>query len=338
MRETFSGTASNRKAERRAQALRKGFVDLQVNGYLGIDFSSPALTREDIHKITAALVRSGTLAYCATLITADLAIYQRNFPLLARTMEEPGVKGHLLGIHLEGPYISPFEGARGAHLPQWIRKPDPEEFRRLQDWADGRIVILTLAPEVEGGLELISYIKKHYQTRIAVGHHLATSEILRRAAGLGASLITHLGNGCPNMLPRHENVLVHQLINDSLTAGIITDGNHIPPEFIRIVFRCKEVGRVFVVSDSAPIAGFEPGIYETLGNEVRLTKTGRIESLHATHLVGSGCNMAQCMRYLLSLGFLEEDELWQVGFDNPLAILGTSLDYGTLGSLPDFKF
>jgi N-acetylglucosamine-6-phosphate deacetylase len=332
MRETSSGTGSVRKA------LRKGFVDLQVNGYLGIDFSSPALTREDIHNITTALVRSGTIAYCATLITADLPIYERNFPLLARTMEEPGVKGHLLGIHLEGPYLSPFDGARGAHLPQWIRKPDPEEFRRLQDWADGRIVILTLAPEVAGALELISFVKKHYQTRIALGHHLASSEILRRAADSGASLITHLGNGCPNVLPRHENILIHQLINDSLTAGIITDGNHIPPEFIQVVLRCKDVDRVFVVSDSAPIAGFEPGIYETLGNEVRLTETGRIESLRAPHLVGSGYNIAQCMRYLRSLGFLKEDELWQVGLDNPLEILGVSLDSSTLDSLPDFNF
>src|SRR5687768_13397934 len=169
MRETFLGAGSARKA------LRKGFVDLQVNGYLGIDFSSPDLTRDDIHNITAALIRSGTIAYCATLITTDLAVYHRNFPLLARTMEEPGVKGHLLGIHLEGPYISPLEGARGAHLPQWIRKPDTEEFHRLQELAEGHIVILTLAPEVEGALELISSVKKHSQTRIAVGHHLASS-------------------------------------------------------------------------------------------------------------------------------------------------------------------
>jgi len=317
---------------------RKGFVDLQVNGYRGVDFSSPHLTVEQIRTVTEELVRAGTLAYCATIITSDLHIYERNLPVLARAMKEPGIKDHLLGIHLEGPYLSPLEGARGAHAASKMRKPDRSEFERFQDLAEGRIVLLTLAPELENALDLISHLRANHRTRIALGHHLAPRKILRQAADAGATLITHLGNGCPNVLPRHDNVLFHQLALDSLAAGIITDGNHIPEDFIRIVFRCKGVDKVFVVSDAVPIAGFPPGVYETLGNEVRLTETGKVENLNGQHLVGSGCNMAQCMRHLRSLGVLTADELWQVGLQNPLKILGIPSEPESWDQFLDFNF
>src|SRR4029453_2507568 len=253
--------------------LRKGFADLQVNGFLGVDFSSPSLTADDVHRVTEALVKAGTVAFCATIITSELEIYRRNLPLIARAMEQPALKDHLLGIHLEGPYLSAADGARGAHAPEKMRRPDAEEFQRLQEWADGKIAILTIAPELEGSLDLISFVRRNGPVRIAVGHHLASREILHQAAIAGASLITHLGNGCPNLLSRHENVLIHQLANDALTAGLITDGNHIPEDFIRVALRCKGTERVFIVSDSVPIAGFAPGIYETMGNRVRLTSS-----------------------------------------------------------------
>ncbi len=304
----------------------KGFVDLQVNGYLGVDFSSPELSAEDIRKVTKALLRAGTVGYCATVITSEMEVYRHNLPLLAQAMEEPGIRGHLLGIHLEGPYLSSGEGARGAHLPGRMRRPDPDEFDRFQDWSRGRVAILTLAPEREGSLGLIRHIRARYSTRISLGHHLARREEIAAAVDAGASLITHLGNGCPALLPRHDNVILHQLANDSLTAGLITDGHHLPPDFIRIALRCKGPGRVYVVSDMAPIAGFQPGIYANLANRVRLTSTGRIENVDSPYFVGSGCTMAECMRFLRSLGILAEEDLWRVGLANPLGILGLSVD------------
>jgi len=317
---------------------RKGFIDLQVNGYLGVDFSSPDLRAEDIRRITEALCRAGTAGYCATLITSRLDIYRRNLPLIAQAMDEPGICGRLLGIHLEGPYLSQEEGARGAHQARWMRPPDPAEFDRFQEWAGGRIAILTLAPEIRGATELIRHVRMKHSTRIALGHHLATGEVIVGAVAAGATLVTHLGNGCPNLIHRHDNIILHQLANDSLAAGLITDGNHLPEDFIRVVFKCKGANRVFVVSDSAPIAGLKPGRYTNLGIEVRLTDSGRIEQLDAPYLAGSGCTMAQCMKHLRSLDLLSEDELWQVGFDNPLGILGLApADIESTG-LPDFHW
>ncbi len=303
-----------------------GFVDLQVNGYRGVDFSSRQLAAEEVVWVTEALSEAGTQAYCATIITSDLEVYRHNLPLLAAAIDSPEVRGRLLGIHLEGPYLSPEEGARGAHAANKMRRPSSDEFDRFQEWASGRIVLLTLAPELEGAIDLIGHVCRKHPTRVSLGHHLASRDILQRATDAGATLVTHLGNGCPNQLPRHDNMLVHQLVNDSLTAGLIADGNHLPEDFLRLAFRCKGSDRIFIVSDSAPIAGFEPGVYETLGNPVRLTSTGRIQNLRSPHLVGSGCSLAQCMSHLRSLGFLSEEELLKVGFENPLRILGINLE------------
>ncbi len=302
--------------------MANGFVDLQVNGFRNVDFSSPGLQPDDIFQITNALQAEGTAAYCATIITSDLGVYRRNLPLLAAAMEEPGIKGRLLGIHLEGPYLSPEEGARGAHNPARMRSPSNDEFDHFQEWARGRIVLLTLAPELGGAIDLIGHIRRGYRTRVSLGHHLASREVISRAADAGATLITHLGNGCPNLLHRHDNPIVHQLANDSLAAGLIADGNHLPEDFLRVVLRCKGVDRIFIVSDSAPIAGLQPGVYETLGNPVRLTASGRIEHLHSPHLVGSGCTLKQCMRHLEALGLLTDADLRKVGFGNPLRFLG----------------
>ncbi len=318
--------------------MRKGFVDLQVNGYLGVDLSSGKLEASDVFRMTEALTAAGTVAYCATLITSGLDVYERNLRLLGRLADDPGLKGRLLGIHLEGPYLSPEPGAHGAHSPAKMRRPDPDEFDRFQEWAGGRIVLLTVAPEIPGALGLIEHVRKRHRTAVGLGHHLASRETIAAAVSAGATLATHLGNGCPNLVHRHDNILVHQLAHDGLTAGIITDSHHLPEDFVRVVLRCKGVERIFVVSDSAPIEGYPPGIYTTMDLTVRLTPSGRIENVHAPHFVGSGCNLAQCMRWLRSLGLLTDDELWQVGLENPLRILGAELPRGTLAGLPDFAF
>ncbi len=316
----------------------KGFVDLQVNGYLGVDFSSPVLELEDIFRVTEELRRAGTVGYCATIISSPPEVYRRNLPLISRAMDDPEVRGRLLGIHLEGPYLSSSDGARGAHQSRWLRSPDPAEFERFQEWSRGRVVILTLAPETPGAIGLIRHVCSSRRTRIALGHHLAPREVILEAVAAGATLVTHLGNGCPSLVHRHDNVILNQLAADSLTAGLITDGNHLPEDFIRVVFRCKGPGRVFVVSDSAPIAGLPPGRYTNMGIEVRLTATGRIEQLDAPYLAGSGCTMAHCMRFLRSLEILDGDELWRVGFENPLKILGLTASDVETGGLPDFEW
>ena len=318
--------------------ITKGFVDLQVNGYMGVDFSGPGLTLDDVRRVTKGLRKKGTIAYCPTVVTTDEEVYRANLPLLARAMEEPDLAAHILGIHLEGPFISPLDGPRGAHPKDFVRQPDIEDYKRFQGWAGGKIVFITLAPEREGARELIRYIVKEGIATVSLGHHLADDEDLRMASGEGARCCTHLGNGISNELPRHPNPLWSQLSDDSLSAMFITDGHHLPPDFIKVALRAKRVERFIVTSDVGSIAGLSPGKYLSGLQEVVLEKSGLIRTLRGDCLAGSSSTILDCMNVLSSLQILSEDELYQVGFSNPLRLIKKSLNESAYRSLSNIVY
>jgi len=301
-----------------------GFVDLQVNGYLGIDFSALDLTIDKVRQVAERLRERGTVAFCPTLITSSEELYESNLPLFARCLKEPDLAGVILGLHLEGPFISPDDGARGAHPLQHVQAPSVRLLDRLRKLSDDSIAILTVAPERPGALALIDYAVK-CGIVVSLGHHRADAETIRRACDLGAVASTHLGNGIMNMLPRHPNPLWDQLDEERLTAMLITDGHHLPASFIRVVTRVKGAGQLIVVSDSAPLAGFPPGEYDCMGQKVVLEQGGRIWNPVGQHLVGSSACMLECMNFLAGLGVLTESQLWQVGVDNPLALIRKSV-------------
>ncbi len=318
--------------------ITKGFVDLQVNGYMGVDFSGPGLTLDDVRRVTKGLLKKGTIAYCPTVVTADEEVYRANLPLLAQATEEPDLAAHILGIHLEGPFISSLDGPRGAHPKDFVRRPNIEDYKRFQEWAGGKIVFITLAPEREGARELIRYIVKEGIATVSLGHHLADDEDLRMASGEGASCCTHLGNGISNELSRHPNPLWAQLANDSLSAMFITDGHHLPPAFIKVALRAKGVERFIVTSDVASVAGLLPGEYFSGGQEVVLEKSGLIRTLRGDSLAGSSSLLLDCVNHLSSMGMLSEEELYQVGFFNPLRTVKKSLDESAYHSLPNIVY
>lgn len=315
----------------------RGFIDLQVNGFMGIDFSAPGLTVDEVRKVTQNLVERGTLAYCPTVITSSMEVYRSNLQVIAQAMEAPDLEPHLLGIHLEGPFISPEDGARGAHPRAFTRTPDLELFEELLDLAKGKVSIVTLAPELPQAVRLMERILSH-GIRVFLGHHLAGSEVINEACRVGASASTHLGNGLPNLLPRHLNPLWDQLAEDRLTALLITDSHHVPDNFIRVVAKVKAPARLAVTSDSAPIAGFPPGRYDTLGQEVVLEESGRLWNPVGQHLVGSSSCMMECINYLASLNLMDEAALYRVGYHNPLALLGKELGSDRFSSLPSLKY
>jgi N-acetylglucosamine-6-phosphate deacetylase len=156
---------------------------------------------------------------------------------------------------------------------------------------------------------------------VSIGHSRFRTDDLARCVDAGASAITHLGNGVPNTLPRHENPIWSGLAHDQLTVMIITDGHHLPPEVIQVVLRAKGPQKTIVVSDQSPLTGLPPGRYDTLGNDVVLDESGRLYNPKGQHLVGSSRTMADCMAYLASLEILHEEELLAVGRSNPLNLL-----------------
>lgn len=300
---------------------RKGFVDLQFNGWMGTDFTMHGLRVDDVQRVTREQVARGTLAYCPTVITGDPAVYRRNLGVLAEAMQDKELGGHLLGIHLEGPFISPQLGARGAHPEKFIRPPSCDDFDRYQEWADGNIRILTLAPEIEGAETLIRHAVSQ-GVLVSLGHHLADDDALRRAVDAGARCGTHIGNGIPNQIDRHHNPLWWQLACDALSGLFITDGHHLPAPMIKVMLRAKQIERFIVISDASPLAGLPPGRHHTFGLDVTISETGRIYSTESQSLAGSHATMIECMNHLASLDLLDEAGLWTVGHDNPLRLLG----------------
>lgn len=301
--------------------MKSGFVDLQINGYSGVDFSAPGLTVEKVRFVTQKLVEQGVEGYCPTVITSPERVYSENLPVIAKAIEEKELSPHILGIHLEGPFISPVDGARGVHNREWIQMPDAGVYEKFQEFADGKIVLVTVAPEIKDADLLIGHITRNGNVTVSLGHHMAAKDDIALAVRKGARACTHLGNGIPAMLPRHKNPIWAQLSEDSLTGMFITDGHHIPPEFIKAALRSKTVERFIVTSDASPFAGMPPGTYETNTGKVLLEENGRLSNIDSSYLAGSSSTMTQCMNFLASLDILSEDELRQVGFTNPLKLI-----------------
>lgn len=297
-----------------------GFIDLQVNGYLGRGFTGRGLTIDDVRHVTTELLRRGTIAYCPTICTTELAAYDENLPVLAKAMAESDLRGHVLGVHLEGPFLSPV--SRGAHPEKYLRLPDIRLFDRWMKLAKGRIAILTLAPELDGAEALIRHAANE-GVLVALGHNMTDDTSLERAVEAGAGLCTHLGNGIPQMIPRHPNPIISQLTNDEIPASFITDGHHLPKSFIRLALRAKPLDKFIVISDSVNEAGMPPGRYGTGDDEVIVEENGRIVLANGWSLAGSSACMLDCMNYLGDMGILDEKALWRTGYNNPLKLLGS---------------
>jgi len=309
-----------------------GFIDLQVNGYLGVDFSGSDLTEDSFAHACECLFQAGTTAFLPTVITSPLEVYERNLPILASVMARDEFRGRLPGIHLEGPFISPEPGAVGAHHPEWVREPDVHTFMQINAWAKHNIRLLTLAAERQGAEELARYAAGQGIV-VSSGHSLATPLDLDRLAQAGATALTHLGNGLPHQLHKFHNPLWAGLADDRYTAMFIGDGHHIPNGVIKAMIHAKGISRGIIVSDSSPVAGLPPGRYTTLGNEVVLEESGLLHNPQKGFLVGSSATMMVCMNHLASLGLFSVDELLDLGFYNPLHLINVPAS-----SIPTGKF
>ena len=300
-----------------------GFVDLQVNGYRGVNFSSADLTEESFARACRQVLASGTAAFLPTVITSPIEVYERNLPMLAKVIESGEFRGSLLGLHLEGPFISPAPGAVGVHNPQWVRPPDVAFFDRLLDLSRGRIRMLTIAADQPGADDLARHAAG-CGVVVSLGHHLATPDDLLRLADAGATALTHVGNGVPEMLPRLSNPIWSALAADGLAGMFIADGHHLPPEFLKTAIRAKGVGKTIIVSDASPAAGMPPGRYLMFGTEVVLEPDGLLHDPVKGCKAGSSAMMLHCMNHLASLGLLSPEELLRVGFHNALELIGAS--------------
>jgi len=280
-----------------------GLTDLQVNGYAGLDLNSDPLLPETVRAISVRLWSEGVTTFFPTIITNSGENIRRFVGVIrdaaSRFAEVAEAVG---GIHLEGPFISPEDGARGAHPAEHVRPPDWDLFCRWQEACDGMIRIITLSPEWP---EAAAFIRRAAESgvRVAIGHTSATPEQIREAIDAGATLSTHLGNGSHQMLPRHRNYLWEQLAADELYASVISDGFHLPDAVMKVFLRMKP-GRILLVSDATALTGMPPGDYHThIGGEVTLTSEGKLHVKgNPDMLAGSGKSLLHCVETLASKG------------------------------------
>lgn len=297
-----------------------GFVDLQINGYVGVDFSSKELSFEKLLEACDAIISSGTAFFLPTIITSPEKLYRKNLKIFSKLLNETEFSKNIPGIHIEGPFISPEPGAIGAHPANCAKNPNIDFLKKLIDWSDNNIKLLTIAAELEGAEELANFAENHGIT-VSLGHQMAGLNDLKRLEKAGAHSITHFGNGMPNFVHRHKNQILAGLICENLSAMLIADGQHIPPELIKLIIKTKGVDKTIITSDASPIAGLPPGKYNTLGNDVVLEKNGLLHNPEKECLVGSSASMRDCMNYLASLDFLPLEKLCRVGIDNPLNLI-----------------
>lgn len=260
--------------------------DLQVNGFAGVDFQDEALTGERLRHAVDALRAHQTHRILLTLISDEIEALYRKFRRIERLREEdPIIAETVCGYHLEGPFLSPEDGYVGAHCRDVQQAPDLAAFQRMQDAAGGHIRLLTLAPEWEGSAEFIAQVTR-VGVVVSLGHTNASEQQIDNAIRSGATLCTHLGNGVPQVLPRHDNVIQRLLARDELTACFIPDGVHIPPFVLRNYFRFKPAGRVILTTDATAAAGAPPGRYKLGALEVE-SRDGVVRHPGAPNLAGS---------------------------------------------------
>jgi len=298
-----------------------GLVDVQVNGYKGVDFSGTDLTQENLTWACRELLNAGTTAFLATLITSPPEIYERNLPIIASVIHTEEFQGRVLGIHLEGPFISAQDGARGAHDAMWVRKPDVAWLEELLRLADGKVRLITIAADQDGAEDLARCAVSHGAT-VSLGHHMANEQDLERLVAVGAKALTHIGNGVPALLSRHQNPVWAGLANDDLSATVIADGHHLPPSMLKTILRAKGPERCIIISDASPLAGLPPGEYWSMSARVRLEESGKLYNPATGYMAGSSATILACANHLVALGFAGFNELVTMSFYNPLRLLG----------------
>ncbi|HEX5227309.1 MAG TPA: amidohydrolase family protein [Bryobacteraceae bacterium] len=296
-----------------------GFIDLQVNGFAGVDYNSPASSREEIGRSIRAQFACGVTRFFPTVITGSPGNMTAALANLASAKEKIPEGPAMEGFHLEGPYISPEDGPRGAHPAHWVRRPDLDEFQRFQEAARGNIRLVTLAPEWPEAPRFIESVVRDGIV-VAIGHTRATAAQIAGAVSAGATLSTHLGNGADPTLPKTSNYIWDQLADDRLAASFIVDGFHLPAPFLKAALRAKGLERSILVTDAVMPAGCEPGPYRLGEVDVELRVDGSVRLAGGDRLAGSALTMDRAIANVMRTAGLTLHEAVTLATRNPARV------------------
>lgn len=303
--------------------------DLQVNGWNGIDFNSDDLSAEQLHHLCKELRQRGVTQFLATLITDTLSKLVSRLHRLATLIEADSLASQMiLGIHLEGPFLNPQPGYIGAHRAEATLPASPELAAKLFDAALGRLRLVTLAPEMDAGLESTRWFTTR-GVRVAAGHCNPSLPQLKAAIDAGLTLFTHLGNACPATLPRHDNIIQRVLsLSDSLFITLIADSHHIPLFALQNYLKLIGSDRAILISDVTAAGGLGPVPFRLNGRPVQIDQHGVARLADQPELLaGSTCLLDSACKLLQSEQQLSPKLLHQLTWINPRRALGLPLDF-----------
>ena len=298
--------------------LAPGFIDLQVNGFAGVDFNSPASSHYDIRRAISAIFSTGVTRFFPTVITGAPDAMLSALRNLASARESLPAGQAMEAFHVEGPHISPEDGPRGAHPREWVRPPDFAEFLHWQDAAQGHVRLVTLSPHWPGAPRYIEQITNQGVVA-AIGHTRATQDQLRAAVAAGATLSTHLGNGAGSAT-RTEDFIVYQLTEQRLAASFIVDCHHLPDEFLRRALEAKGVDCSILVTDAVAPALCPPGPYALGSVAVELRGDDRVTLRGGERLAGSSLRMDRAIGNVMSRAEVSLAEAVTMATTNPARV------------------
>jgi len=299
-----------------------GFFDLQVNGYGGVDFNRDDLSPDDLHAACERLEADGVGGVLATFTTEALETMERRMAnLVALRAADPLARRVIAGIHVEGPFISPVDGYRGAHPADAVRPADVDEMKRLLGAAGGLARLVTLAPECDPGQRLTRLLAGCGIVASA-GHCDPTLDQLRAAIDAGLAMFTHLGNGCANTVARHDNIIQRALaLHERLWLCFIADGVHVPFFVLANWLRGIDLGRAVIVTDAVTPAGLGPGEYGHGRYRIRVAANDAARLMDGS-LVGGAITMRQAARNLVDGVGLSEVDAQRLTVTNPRRAIG----------------
>lgn len=302
-----------------------GYVDLQVNGYADVDFNADRLATPDVARVCARLRDDGVAGILATVVTADLEAMCRRLGNICRVRDEDrSVREMIWGIHIEGPFLNEQPGFIGAHPVAHAHPAEVETMKRLLEAAGGLTRLVTLAPERDAGARVTSLLAGQ-GIRVAAGHCDSSLDELKRGIDAGLSMFTHLGNACPKLITRHDNIIERVLsLADQLSVGFIADGVHVPMMALGNYLKCCGLDHAFIVTDAVSGAGLGPGEYNLGDRTVIVDENWATWAADKSHLVGSAGTMPRSADNLrTALGF-DEARIRQLLVENPRKLVARS--------------
>jgi N-acetylglucosamine-6-phosphate deacetylase len=312
--------------------LSPGFVDLQVNGYYGCDLNGETVDADTVIALVMRLAATGVTTFLPTIISASEERIVRALRAVAKARKASALAAHVIPfVHVEGPFLSPEDGARGAHPRDQIRPPSLAEFERWQSASGSLVGMVTISPHWENALEFISTLAGK-GTLVSIGHTHAAPEQIHAAAAAGAKLST---------LPRHPNPIWSQLADDRLTATFIPDGHHLPADTLKVMLRAKTIARSILISDAAALGGMAPGMYQApIGGRVELRADGRLSMAGTESLAGAALPLKDGIGNCVSSGICTLADAVRMTTENPGRLAGNRgvLRPGAKADLVRFTF